>query len=87
MLKDAISPQPGFELLVGNGWFLPPLRNRREIVEILQQLLIVREREHDGRLLPGLVGEVLQGFGHARKITRRQGLGESRIVSARSSHT
>src|SRR5437879_3905315 len=87
MLKNAIPPQLRFELLVGDGWLLPPLRNRREIVEVLQQLFIVREREHDGRLLPGLVGEVLQGFAHASKITRRYGVVESGIVFARSSRS
>src|ERR1035437_1562899 len=69
MLKDAIPLQVGFELLVQHRRFLSPLGEGCQVLQILQQLLVVTDREHDGSLLASLVSEVLQSFTHARKIT------------------
>src|SRR5207249_3510437 len=61
MLKEAISPQLRFELLMGDGRFLPPLCYRREIVEVFQQLFIICDWEHDSRFLAGLVVRYCKG--------------------------
>ena len=81
MLKEAISPQLRFELLVGDGRFLPPLCNRREIVKVFQQLFIICDREHNSGFLAGLVGEILQGFAHPNKVTPPLQLVESSNAS------
>jgi hypothetical protein len=71
MLKEAIAPQLGFELLVGNGRLFAPLGNRCQIIQIFQQLLSIRDWEYDRRLLASLVREILQSFAHANKMPPR----------------
>ena len=77
MLKEPIPLQLRFELLMGYGRFLPPLGYCREIVEVFQQLFIIRNWQHDSRFLAGLVGEILQGFAHSDNITPQPQLVES----------
>src|ERR1035437_1420358 len=77
MLKDAIPLQVGFELLVQHRRFLSPLGEGCQVLQILQQLLVVTDREHDRSLLASLVSEVLQSFTHARKITPQRAFVEA----------
>src|SRR6266571_962672 len=76
MLKEAISPQLRLELVVRDGGLLSPLRNRRQVLEIFQQLFIICDREHDSRFLAGLISEILQGFAHAKKMVLQRRLVE-----------
>ncbi|MFM9955158.1 MAG: hypothetical protein ACKVVO_13945 [Opitutaceae bacterium] len=55
-LSEPISRQLRFELLRGNRWLLAPFCHDRQVFQILDQFLVVRERQHDGGFLSGLVG-------------------------------
>ena len=59
MLKDAIPLQLGFELLVRNGGLVPSFGYGRQIIQIFEKLLVICNREHNGCLRAGLVGQVL----------------------------
>jgi hypothetical protein len=44
--------------------FVPPLGNHGEIMEIFLEMLVFREREDDGDLVPVLIDNILFGGGH-----------------------
>ena len=58
MLKDPISFQVGLELLVRKGRLVSPLGDHGKVVQIFQELFVLRDRKHHRRLCPILCGQI-----------------------------
>ena len=68
MLKRAIALEVGNEGVVGDDGFVAALSDDCEIVQILKELLVVADWKDDGGSVAVLVGEVLQGQAHVRRL-------------------
>ena len=64
MLKDAIALELFDELLMGNCGFIAALGDNGQVVQVLDQLLIVRNWQDDGGALAALVGKILKRLAH-----------------------
>ena len=55
-----------------NYRFFATLGDGREIIQIFHQLFIIRDWKHNGSFFARFVGEILNGFAHASKITSQR---------------
>ena len=69
MLKDAIALELGNELLVRDGGFFTALGHNRQILQILQQLFVLGNRQQNSGAFTALVREILNGIAHRPEIT------------------
>src|SRR5206468_11006653 len=68
-LKDAIALELGNELLVRDGGFFTALGHNRQILQILQQLFVLGNRQQNSGAFTALVREILNGIAHRPEIT------------------
>src|SRR5258706_4882983 len=76
--NDAIALEIGDELLMGNRRLVATLRNHCQVIQILQKLFVIRNREHYGRALAALVGQIPQSVAHEQRLPRNVGRVEKR---------
>ena len=71
MLKGSIALEVSEEFGVRDNGFVAAFGDHGQIVQVLQQLLVVADREDDGGAVAVLVGEILQGLAHGAETTPR----------------
>src|SRR6266853_578001 len=70
MSNDPIPLEVGDEFLVRDCRLVSPLSYHRQILQVLQELLIVGNREHNGSSLAMIVGQILKRVAHGQTVSQ-----------------